>query len=233
MTTERFEERLMHELKNHVQQRANDPQPEGAAEGRSRRARRVRWLPVGLTSGLAAAAAGIVLTTVPAQSAAAYTLQNEKEGIVKLTIVNPGGKIDLEKLRNDMAHLGINSRVYVGDPNCHIPRNQGRPDPSAPRHPEPSPHGKVDATGKPSLVPGSRNGVGRHDPALSGGWDIGSDDGKPVLYVRPSKIPENKQLMVGFPLAKTDPVHAYSLIVAGLQDEPGPACMPSGVINLK
>ncbi|MFF3062258.1 hypothetical protein [Streptomyces sp. NPDC057909] len=173
-----------------------------------------------LPAGLAAAAAGIALTALPAQTAAAYTLQNEKDDLVKLTIVNPAGKIDLGGLQKDLDRLGVHSRVLAGDPNCSTP--WGNPDPSASPSPEPTPTSTPSSSANP--FPG---GISQHDLAVANGWGIGRENGKTVLYVNPRKIPADKQLMVGFPLAKTDPAHAYGVITAGLLDGTGPDCLPA------
>ncbi|MGW2376013.1 hypothetical protein [Kitasatospora sp. NPDC001683] len=230
MNAERFEERLMHELKNHVQQRAESPHPDQSATARPRRGVRVRWVPVGLASGLAAAVAGVALTVLPSQPAAAYTLQNDGSDLVKLTIVNPAGKIDLGKLQKDLDRIGVHSRVLAGDPDCATP--WGGPDPTA----SPSPSSSPSTSPNPqpprgetprSAPPGSAHPSPGDTSLPADGWDIGGEDGKTVLYIRPGKIPAGKLLMVGFPLAKADPSHAYGVITAGLLDGSGPDCLPA------
>lgn len=173
----------------------------------SRRSGRQRFgLRLALPAGLAAAVAGIALTALPAQTAAAYTLQDTSDGTVKLTIVNPGGKIDLDRLQAELDKLGVHSRVYAGDPDCR--------DSSASATPAPE-------TSPSSLAPDA-------SPSQPLAWDITFEDGKPVLSVRADKMPADQQLMVAFPLAKTDPSHAYSVITAGVMNNgEAPDCVPA------
>jgi hypothetical protein len=209
MNAERFEERLMHELKNHIQQRAASSHPGSAVAARPRRRLGVR---LALPAGLAATAAGIAMTVLPAQTAAAYTLQHEKGDLVKLTIVNPAGKINLDRLQKDLDRLGVPNRVMVGDPRCSTP--PGNPVPGT----------------APSSAPAATSTASSADSASDlapQGWEVGRENGKTVLYVRPGKIPAHTQLMVGFPLAKTDPSHAYAVIEAGLIKGHTPTCLPA------
>ncbi|GAA3373673.1 hypothetical protein GCM10020367_34520 [Streptomyces sannanensis] len=159
---------------------------------------------IALPAGLAAAAAGIALTVLPSQTAAAYTLQTANDGTVELTVVNPSGKIDPAKLEKDLDKLGVNSRVYAGDPDCSAPPYSP---PSAPT---------TSGTARPD--PGSLwvSSVVR--------WDRSREF---VLHVRTDKIPADKHLEIVFPLAKTAPAHAYEIIVASLVSGPGPDCVPA------
>ncbi|MFE2915556.1 hypothetical protein [Kitasatospora indigofera] len=169
---------------------------------------------IALPAGLAAAAAGVALTALPAQTAAAYTLQTAHDGTVKLTIVNPAGKIDLGGLQEDLDRLGVRSRIYAGDPDCRAAL-PGRADPS----PSTSAGTAAEASPSASASPSTEAGYE--------GWRIDSEHGKLVLSVSPSKMPADKQLQIVFPLAKTDPAHASAVLTGGLVDGPGPDCMPA------
>lgn len=194
---------------------------------------------VALPVGLAAAAAGIALTALPAQTAAAYTLQTADDGVVKLTIVDPSGKIDLDGLQKGLDRLGVHSRVYAGDPGCAAePSATASPEPgpsdappSASASPEPGPiDASPSASANPELGPNQAAPTAPAGPEPADGneaWDISSQDGKPVLSVNPGKLPAGKQLQIVFPLAKTDPAHALAIISAGLGDGPGPDCAPA------
>lgn len=51
--------------------------------------------------------------------------------------------------------------------------------------------------------------------------------GKPVLSVRPDRIPAGQHLLVAFPLARTDPGHGAYVIQAGRFTGTAPACVPA------
>jgi hypothetical protein len=72
MNAERFEERLMHELKNHVQQRALDPHPEVAAVA-GPRCRRLALRAAPLVAGAMAVAAAVAIALPPDHHRAAAT----------------------------------------------------------------------------------------------------------------------------------------------------------------
>ncbi|MFB7616467.1 hypothetical protein [Kitasatospora sp. NPDC056181] len=208
MNAERFEERLMHELKNHVQQRAQSPHPESPVATRPRKRLGVR---LALPAGLAAAVAGVTMVVLPAQTAAAYTLEHADGDLVKLTIVNPAGKVNLDQLHKDLDRLGVPNVILLGDPHCSTP-----PGPST--APGQAPFSTATPSSPTEL---------RASKLASQGWDIGEENGKTVLYVRPDKIPAHSQLMVGFPLAKTDPTHRYGVIESALITGHTPTCLPA------
>ncbi|MFJ4866487.1 hypothetical protein [Streptomyces sp. NPDC088748] len=90
---------------------------------------------IALPAGLAAVVAGIALTALPAQTAAAYTLQKENGGLIKITIIDPASKINLvDELQKDLDRLGINGRVYAGDPNCTTAPSQETNQENGPIH---------------------------------------------------------------------------------------------------
>ncbi|MGI5380749.1 hypothetical protein ACQEV2_42535 [Streptomyces sp. CA-251387] len=223
-----FKDYLMNEIHH-------DAAPDAAATARPRR--RLAFLAIPLVT---AAAAGTVFTalatghpTTPAKAnqhdtsghplkitAAAYTLQQEDHGLVKLAVTDPAGKLDLPGLQHDLDRLGVPARVYAGDPSC--PNPQADPSPSQTSAPDPTPSASQPAA---SSAPG-RPTTGR--PAVIGdSWTVEMKHGKPVLYIRPDKIPTGQQIMVGFPLAHTDPAHALSVIMGGMIDGTPPACIPA------
>ncbi|MGI5457394.1 hypothetical protein ACQEWB_30370 [Streptomyces sp. CA-249302] len=164
----------------------------------------------------AAAAAGVILTIVathqpatPAQATApdtgshpqkitriataAYTLQREEDGRVRLAITDAAGKLlDTARLQRDLNRLGVPALVYAGDPDCTEPPTATADD--APRET----------------------------------WHIElAKGGKPVLSVRPDRIPAGQHLLVAFPLARTDPAHAGGVIQAGKIAGTPPSCVPA------
>lgn len=202
--------------------------------------RRLAFLAVPLAT---AAAAGVVFTalatghtTTPAQAeqhstdgqplkitAAAYTLQQEGHGLVKLAITDPAGKLDLPGLQRNLDRLGIPARVYVGDPNCPTSPQADRgsspastPDPTA-----------TASVSQPEASPAPSRSTDRHLARTGDIWTIEKKNGKPVLYVRPDRIPAGTQLMVGFPVARTEPDHPWSAIESSIIDGTPPACIPA------
>ncbi|MFI9328805.1 hypothetical protein ACIGZJ_14805 [Kitasatospora sp. NPDC052868] len=169
---------------------------------------------IALPAGLAAAAAAVALTALPAQTAAAYTLQTADDGTVKLTIVNPAGRIDLDGLQKDLDRLGVRSRIYAGDPDCQAAL-PGQADPSPSASAGAAPEASPSASASPSPGAGDQ------------GWGIDREDGRLVLSVSPGKMPAGKQLRIVFPLAKTDPAHAAGILTGQLADGPGPDCVPA------
>ncbi|HEV2346259.1 MAG TPA: hypothetical protein VGS97_19325, partial [Actinocrinis sp.] len=163
---ERFEERLMYELKSHVQERAQALAHERVQErevpGGGRRLARARPRPrprprtvVAASAGLAAVIAAAVLitgNTAATSSAgtggdagrivvsvsgtpralvhianAAYTVQQEPAGIVKLTILDARGKPDVNALRRDLAAAGVDARVLADLAVCRSPLPSSSP----------------------------------------------------------------------------------------------------------
>ncbi|HEU5331708.1 MAG TPA: hypothetical protein VFU73_03065, partial [Actinocrinis sp.] len=148
MNTERFEERLMLELKSHVRERAQARQAaeDGVAAGvetlvaRRRGRRRPRFGTVAGAAGLTAAIAAAVVTSTSGTLAdgaphhplfhavnAAYSVQQEPTGLVKLTILDANGRPNVDELRSDLAKAGINAKVLADVPDCQHP--QPRPSP--------------------------------------------------------------------------------------------------------
>ncbi|MFF0298788.1 hypothetical protein ACFYST_35545 [Kitasatospora sp. NPDC004614] len=178
---------------------------------------------IALPAGLVAAAAGVVVAALPAQTAAAYTLQTADNGTVKLTVVNPAGKIDLAKVQRELDRLGVRARVYAGDPNCQAPAPL--PSTSASSAPSSSPSASADAPA-PSADAPVPNASPASEPSDQS-WTLGRENGKLVLILNPARIPADKQVQIVFPLAKTDPAHGTSVIMGGLTDIPGPDCAPA------
>ncbi|MCH0566475.1 MULTISPECIES: hypothetical protein [unclassified Streptomyces] len=162
-------------------------------------------------AGLAAVGAGITTVavhhpTTPARTAqkdavrppqkittAAYTLQREDDGRVRVAISDPAGKLlDIGRLQRDLNRLGVPAVVYAGDPECtDMPTSPG-------------------------------------DDSSNKIWHIElTKGGKPVLSVRPDRIPAGQHLLVAFPLLRTDPAHAAYAITAGRIDGTAPACVPA------
>ena len=149
MNTERFEERLMLELKTRVRERAQERQAgeEGVAAGvdtlvaRRRGRYRPRFGTVAAATGLTAAITAAVLTATGSPLAAgarqhalfhmataAYAVQQEPTGIVKLTILDGDGRPNADELRADLAKAGINARVLTDVPDCQRPQPHPSPD---------------------------------------------------------------------------------------------------------
>jgi len=144
----------MLELKTRVRERAQERQAgeEGVAAGvdtlvaRRRGRYRPRFGTVAAATGLTAALTAAVLTATGSPLAAgarqhalfhmataAYAVQQEPTGIVKLTILDANGKPDVDKLRSDLAKAGINARVLADVPDCQHP--QPHPSPADTRLP--------------------------------------------------------------------------------------------------
>lgn len=225
-----FKDYLMNEIHH-------DTAPDAAAPARPRR--RLAFLAIPLVTAAAAGAVFTALTTghptTPAQAnqhdtsgqpikitAAAYTLQQEDHGLVKLAITDPAGKLDLPGLQHDLDRLGVPARVYAGDPNC--PNPQADPSPSPTSTPDPTP---TASTSQPETSAAPSSPATERPAFLGDSWRIEIKNGKPVLYVRPGKIPAGQELMVGFPLAHTMPDHAWSIIEGGIIDGTPPACIPA------
>jgi hypothetical protein len=156
MNTQGFEERLMQELKSYVhdqatQHAATDSRTQDEADTASVDGRRVvrprpRAIAVGtgVAAVIAAAAylAGSIGTTAGTGAAggspavhrqlihsanAAYDVQQEPDGTVKLTILDENGKADVNTLRNDLAKAGVNARVLSDVRDCTSPQPHPTP----------------------------------------------------------------------------------------------------------
>jgi hypothetical protein len=145
-----------------------------------------------------------------------YTLQRSADGLVKLQITDPAGKLDLAGLQEDLDKAGVPSRVLAGDPGC-------RPMPMPTATPTSSNGGT--ATPRASQSAPSRSA----DDMLVDGqvFGISMEDGKPILAVRPRKIPPGQEIVVGFPHAATDPVDALSVIRGALIASDASYCVPA------
>ncbi|MGW8355519.1 hypothetical protein [Streptomyces wedmorensis] len=214
MNPERFEERLMHELKNHVEQRAQDTSAAERAPRPSRIHRR-SWVPAGLTAGLAASVAAAVLVLNPAGGAGsaaagrntaespvtaddsldristvAYTLKRDPHGTVNVTIRDAGAeRPDLTRLQQDLKRMGVNARVYQDDPTC-------QPDPGE----------------DPELGSATLKAI-----------DFHHRDGAFTATIRPGKFPTGTHLEIVFPpLPKGSPL--IDTIAFGLRNGEAPDC---------
>ncbi|MCI3272708.1 hypothetical protein [Streptomyces cylindrosporus] len=139
-------------------------------------------------------ATGTAVTSQPQRiTTAAYTLQREEDGRVRLAITDAAGKLlDTARLQRDLNSLGVPALVYTGDPKCTKPPT----------------------------------GTGDDSPRDT--WNIElAKGGKPILSVRPDRIPAGQHLLVAFPLARTDPDHAGYVIQAGRIDGTPPTCVPA------
>ncbi|OIJ88405.1 hypothetical protein [Streptomyces colonosanans] len=221
-----FKDYLMNEIHH-------DADPDAAVPARSRR--RKAFLAIPLATAVAAGAVFTALATGhatnPVQAnqhsssgqplkitAAAYTLQQEDHGLVRLAIIDPAGKLDLPGLQRDLDRLGVPARVYAGDPNCPTPADPSSSPTSTPDPIPTAPASQPEVSRTPS-------GLASEHPASS--WRVEVNNGKPVLYVRPDKIPAGQKLMVSFPLAHTEPDHAWSIIEGRTIDGTPPACIPA------
>ncbi|MET7551867.1 hypothetical protein ABZS94_40455 [Streptomyces sp. NPDC005500] len=237
MNTERFEERLMHELKNHVEQHAQLVGTEETAGVRPVRNRRVRWVPVGLIAGLTAAAAATTFTLGQSASPDAaggmaasprgsqslgriahttYTLEQEPAGEVKLTIEDPSGKPNVDGMRQDLARMGLRAKVLLGDPNCPSPQSTPQSDTDSGAtagSPAPTFSAPVDTS--------TDTGTGLDF------WRMTEENGKTVAYVDPDKVPADTTLTLGFPLAQTSPDLGLSVMTIGMAEGDGPDCIPA------
>ncbi|UWE13465.1 hypothetical protein [Actinacidiphila bryophytorum] len=225
MNTEGFEDRLMHELKNHVLQNAQHVNADETGGARPVRSSPVRWVPLGLVAGLAAAVA--VTTLVVGQSAspgapgaltasadggrsltritnAAYTLEKDPAGGVRLTIENQAGKPDIEAMRNDLARMGVRAKVLAGDPNCPAGGASG------------------DSGGS---IPAQSN---EHTGEVAPYFHLRRASGKLIAYIYPAKVPAGSTLTLGFPFAEVRPDHALDVLVISAPKGNGPTCIPAG-----
>ncbi|MEV4335081.1 hypothetical protein AB0K02_31965 [Streptomyces sp. NPDC049597] len=213
----------MHELKNHVEQRAHDAAAAEEAARRSGRAGRRGWVPVGLTAGLAASVAAAVLVVNPGGgggsavagddsspktdsslnriSTVAYTLQREPSGEVKIITGRTEGKINVEGFQRDLARMGVRAKVIVTDPNC----------PPAATDDETA-SSSTPKSGKP--IPADPGG--KLDKAIRSEVEHGKD----VVYISPKGIPADETLTFLF----NDPkqVSGYSV---SLWPGNGPECI--------
>jgi hypothetical protein len=151
VTTERFEERLMAELKTRVRERAQERQAgaESVAAGvdalvarqRGRPRLRLRLRTVAVPMGLAVVIATAVFTAANTNVGgatsqhllysvdnAAYAVQKEPTGIVKLTILDANGRPNVDEMRSDLANAGITARVLADVPYCQHPQSHPSPD---------------------------------------------------------------------------------------------------------
>ncbi|MBM0256071.1 hypothetical protein [Micromonospora sp. 4G55] len=127
----------------------------------------------------------------------AYSLQRQPSGDVKLIIEDPHGKPNADKMRADLARLGVTAQVLMGHPNCHDPL------------PSPKPTSRAEAQ-KSHPVPGL------------GAVDLRHEDGKAVAYIHPDKIPAGHTLTLGF----RQPDAIWPLYVS-IEDGNGPDCIPT------
>ncbi|MCX5233338.1 hypothetical protein [Streptomyces sp. NBC_00233] len=204
----------MHELKNHVEERAQDASATERAPRPSRTHRR-RWVPAGLTAGLAASVAAAVLVLnlaggagsavagrgtagLPATagspldriSTVAYTLNRDPHGTVNVTIRDAGAeRPDLTRLQQDLKRMGVNARVYQDDPTC-------QPD-----------QGEDPELGYTTLK----------------AIDFHHRDGAFTATIRPDKFPTGTHLEIVFPpLPKGSPL--IDTIAFGLSNGEAPGC---------
>jgi hypothetical protein len=228
MNPKSFEERLMHELKNHVEQRAQDAGAAGEAARRSMRAGRRRWVPIGLTAGLAASVAAAVLVLDPGSGAGpavagrdtvespartdkslaristvAYTLQKESSGEVKIIMGKPEGKVDVAGFKRDLARMGVRAKVIVADPNCAVTQTNDET-------------GSASAPQPQQTIPADPGGK------LGKAYRVKVEHGKQVGYVNPKGIPVDETLTFVF----TDPKKASGYSVS-LWPGNGPECVPT------
>ncbi|MFE9139643.1 hypothetical protein [Streptomyces sp. NPDC007355] len=204
----------MHELKNHVEQRAQNTSATERATGLSQIDRR-RWVPAGLTAGLAASVAAAVLVLNPAGGAGsavagrhgaespatagdslnristvAYTLKREPHGTVSVTIRDAGAKRpDLTRLQQDLKRMGVNARVYQDDPTCQLDQGED-----------------------PELGYTTLKAI-----------DFHHRDGAFTATIRPDKFPTGTHLEIIFPpLPKGSPL--IDMIAVGLRNGEAPDC---------
>ncbi|MFI8829128.1 hypothetical protein [Streptomyces sp. NPDC053431] len=214
MNPEHFEERLMHELKNHVEQRAQDANAAERAPRPSWAPRR-RWVPAGLTAGLAASVAAAVLVLHPAGGAGtvvagrdtaespatpgdyldristvAYTLKRDPHGTVNVTIRDAGAeRPDPTRLQQDLKRMGVNARVYQDDPTCQLDQGED-----------------------PELGYTTLKAI-----------DFHHRDGAFTATIRPDKFPTGTHLEIVFPPAPKNPAQIDDLAF-GLRNGEAPDC---------
>lgn len=224
MNPKSFEERLMHELKNHVERRAQDASATGEAARRPIRAGRRRWVPIGLAAGLAASIAAAVLVVNPGGGAhpavagrdaiespattdnslaristVAYTLQRESSGEVKVIMGKPEGKIDVAGLQRDLVRMGVRARVIVTDRKCPPTATDDESSSTSAPKPQQTVRGNLDKAYRAEV---------KH--------------GKYVVYVNPKGIPVDEVLAFVF----DDLNNAYGYSVS-LWPGNGPECVPA------
>lgn len=146
---------------------------------------------------------------------ASYTLQRSADGLVKLQITDPAGRLDRAGLQKDLDKAGVPSRVLAGDPAC-----QPKPKPAA----TPSPS---TGAGSPRASESARSHVADDRLFKGRAFDIAMENGKSILVVRPAEIPAGQEIMVGFPHAATDPANALSVISGALIATDAPYCVPA------
>ena len=159
MSAKQFEEKLLTELKDYVNERAE--QTEARAEGRRARAERERRSPWRLASGGLTVAAAIALAVVltdggspadpsasklpvtsssiapdPATSGpffhvddAGFAIDAEPSGVVDITILKGSASPDIDAIRSGLAKAGVHARV-VRVPTClQLKSSPGAPSP--------------------------------------------------------------------------------------------------------
>ncbi|GGT01984.1 hypothetical protein [Streptomyces chromofuscus] len=228
MNSERFEERLMHELKDHVRQRAEPAGMRATADARPVTSRRVRWVLVAVAGGMAAAVAGTTLTLAPSRpnteagpassspdgrtvgriANVAYTVEQQGTGKVKLTIEDPSRRPDAEALSRDLARVGVRAKVLLGDSDCPFsgPFAGASQTPEATTSARPESEAAEDTRGRASSY-------------------ITEENGKIVAYVDPATVPTGGTLVIGFPAAHTRrPLGSMTITDA---PDDGPGCIAS------
>ena len=124
----------MRELESYVRDRAQaGPGTDGAQPATVTTRRRTAFTgprKVAIGTGLAAAVAVAAFATgtaglggtaaqAPLQAAdAAYTVQSASDGLVKLIIVDPEAKPNVDALRRDLARAGVKANVIANAPAC-------------------------------------------------------------------------------------------------------------------
>ncbi|MFJ3904994.1 hypothetical protein [Streptomyces sp. NPDC090025] len=194
------------------------------------RRRRRRGVRIAVPAGIAAAAGAVALTLLPAGTAAAYTVEQVKDGGVKLTIAQPDAKLDINALEQDMAKAGVHVQVYTGDPKCTVPW-ENFPGPKSGKPP----------LGTPTVPPGAKNlpnppappalpkgSVPTEDPATMA-TRLAKENGKTVLFIKPDKIPRGRSIIIGFPNAERGKPGSFDVIKPVVPKGPIPPCLPAGL----
>lgn len=102
--------------------------------------RRLRLGTIAAATGLTAAIATVAITSAGGTLAggapqhplfhmanAAYAIQQEPTGLVKLTILDANGTPNVDELRSDLAKAGIKARVLADVPDCRRPQPHPSP----------------------------------------------------------------------------------------------------------
>ncbi|MFJ8043713.1 hypothetical protein ACIRBX_24755 [Kitasatospora sp. NPDC096147] len=183
--------------------------------------RRNPKLRVLLPLALAAAVAGVALTTAPGRDAtpspggrsfgsivnAAYTLEQSGDDLIELTILEDAKPGDPAQLQRDLDRVGVRSRVYAGEPGCDAP-----------------------LPALPTFAP-ETSAKAEQDWLAAYGWDIRPAmtpaGHREVLAIRPGVIRADLTLYIYLPLAKTNPQEGFRHLEAGLMQSPAPDCMPT------